>query len=38
VPILLRDPAGRLVAVAHLAGTKLLPDKVLIDALPAAAR
>ena len=37
-PILLRDGAGRLVAVAHLAGTKLLPDKVLIDAVPAAAR
>jgi tRNA pseudouridine55 synthase len=38
VPILLRDGTGRLVAVAHLAGTKLLPDKVLIDAVPAAAR
>jgi tRNA pseudouridine55 synthase len=31
-PIRLIDEAGRLVAIATLAGTKLLPDKVLFDA------
>lgn len=30
-PIRLVDPAGRLVAIARLVGTKLAPDKVLID-------
>jgi tRNA pseudouridine55 synthase len=37
-PIRLRDTDGRLVAIARLAGTKLLPDKVLVDAVPAATR
>lgn len=31
-PIRLVDGRGRLVAMAHLAGTKLAPDKVLVDA------
>jgi tRNA pseudouridine55 synthase len=31
-PIRLVDPSGRLVAIARLAGTKLAPDKVLVDA------
>jgi hypothetical protein len=34
-PIRLVDEAGRLVAIARLAATKLAPDKVLLDA-PAA--
>jgi tRNA pseudouridine55 synthase len=34
-PIRLVDEAGRLVAIARLSGTKLAPDKVLLDA-PAA--
>ena len=36
-PIRLVDDAGRLVAIARLAGTKLAPDKVLLDAPAAAA-
>jgi tRNA pseudouridine55 synthase len=36
-PIRLVDEAGRLVAIARLAGTKLAPDKVLLDAPAAAA-
>jgi len=34
-PIRLVDEAGRLVAIARPAGTKLAPDKVLLDAPPA---
>jgi len=32
VPVRLVDERGRLVAIGRLAGTKLLPDKVLVDA------
>ncbi len=35
-PIRLVDGSGRLVAIARLIGTKLAPDKVLIDAVVAA--
>ena len=35
-PIRLVDEAGRLLAIARLTGTKLAPDKVLIDAEPPA--
>ena len=31
-PLRLLDPSGRLVAIARLVGTKLAPDKVLVDA------
>jgi tRNA pseudouridine55 synthase len=37
-PVRLRDAEGRLVAIARLAGTKLLPDKVLLDAASFASR
>ncbi len=37
-PVRLVRPDGELVAIARLVGTKLAPDKVLIDAAPAAAR
>jgi len=35
-PLRLVDERGRLVAIGRLAGTKLLPDKVLVDAGPVA--
>jgi hypothetical protein len=35
-PIRLADGSGRLLAIARLIGTKLAPDKVLIDAVVAA--
>jgi tRNA pseudouridine55 synthase len=37
-PLRLVTAEGELVAIARLAGTKLAPDKVLIDAAPASAR
>jgi hypothetical protein len=33
-PIRLVDESGRLIAIARLDGTRLLPDKVLIDPEP----
>ena len=35
-PVRVVDVSGRLLAIARLAGTKLAPDKVLFDAIPAA--
>ena len=37
-PLRLVDEAGQLIAIGRRSGTKILPDKVLIDAVPAEAR
>ena len=33
-PLRLADDTGRLIAIGRRSGTKILPDKVLIDAVP----